>query len=154
MSICVGRLDSVLTIWQTMKIVVQLYLQDLEDYLLQVLLIYIPTVGQKLGNDICVDCNVGIDLHDLMSVSKDLVEAEDVARKAKILYNILSMCQKSLTALEKCNKPVIAAVHGPCLGAGVDILTATDIRYCTSDAWFQVKEVSTIICYVNTSLYL
>lgn len=83
----------------------------------------------------------GIDLHDLMSVSKDLVEAEDVARKAKILYNILSMCQKSLTALEKCNKPVIAAVHGPCLGAGVDILTATDIRYCTSDAWFQVKEV-------------
>lgn len=83
----------------------------------------------------------GIDLHDLMSVNKDLIEAEDVARKAKILYNILSMCQKSLTALEKCNKPVIAAVHGPCLGAGVDILTATDIRYCTSDAWFQVKEV-------------
>lgn len=152
MSICLGRLDNVSTILQTMKIVVQLYLQDLEDYLLQVLLIYIPIVAQKVVNDICVDCNVGIDLHDLMSVSKDLVEAEDVARKAKILYNILSMCQKSLTALEKCNKPVIAAVHGPCLGAGVDILTATDIRYCTSDAWFQVKEVSTIICYVNTSL--
>lgn len=90
-----------------------------------------------------------------MSVNKDLIEAEDVARKAKILYNILSMCQKSLTALEKCNKPVIAAVHGPCLGAGVDILTATDIRYCTSDAWFQVKEVNTslLLCtHVNTSL--
>lgn len=36
---------------------------------------------------------------------------------------------------------MIAAIHNACIGAGVDLLCSTDIRYCTSDAWFQVKEV-------------
>lgn len=43
--------------------------------------------------------------------------------------------------MERCPKPVIAAVHGACIGGGVDMTTACDMRYCTSDAWFQVKEV-------------
>ncbi|XP_039241924.1 delta(3,5)-Delta(2,4)-dienoyl-CoA isomerase, mitochondrial-like, partial [Pipra filicauda] len=38
-------------------------------------------------------------------------------------------------------KPVIAAVHGPCIGAGVDLISACDIRFCSQDASFQVKEV-------------
>jgi len=37
--------------------------------------------------------------------------------------------------------PVIAAVHGACVGAGVDLVTACDIRYATADAFFQIKEV-------------
>ena len=37
--------------------------------------------------------------------------------------------------------PVIAAVHGCCYGAGIDIITACDIRYSTQDAVFSVKEV-------------
>lgn len=41
----------------------------------------------------------------------------------------------------QCSKPVIAAIHSACIGAGVDVISAVDIRYCTSDAWFQVKEV-------------
>ncbi|XP_032533360.1 delta(3,5)-Delta(2,4)-dienoyl-CoA isomerase, mitochondrial, partial [Chiroxiphia lanceolata] len=36
---------------------------------------------------------------------------------------------------------VIAAVHGPCIGAGVDLISACDIRFCSQDASFQVKEV-------------
>jgi delta(3,5)-delta(2,4)-dienoyl-CoA isomerase len=36
---------------------------------------------------------------------------------------------------------VIAAIHNGCVGAGVDMITCTDIRLCTKDAWFQVKEV-------------
>lgn len=42
---------------------------------------------------------------------------------------------------QQCNKPVIAAVHGGCIGGGVDLITAADIRYCTQDAFFQIKEV-------------
>lgn len=38
-------------------------------------------------------------------------------------------------------KPVIAAVHNACIGGGVNIICSADMRYCTSDAWFQVKEV-------------
>lgn len=77
-----------------------------------------------------------------MNLGAELGEAEDIARKAKILSRSIVLYQDSLTSLEKCNKPVIAAVHGPCVGAGVDMITAADIRYCTKDAWFQVKEVS------------
>ena len=36
---------------------------------------------------------------------------------------------------------MIAAVHSACVGGGVDLITATDVRLCTKDAWFQVKEV-------------
>lgn len=46
-----------------------------------------------------------------------------------------------MTSLEICSKPVIAAVHSGCIGAGIDMITAADIRYCTEDAWFTVKEV-------------
>jgi len=36
---------------------------------------------------------------------------------------------------------VIAAVHNACIGGGLDLISAADIRYCTSDAVFQIKEV-------------
>lgn len=49
--------------------------------------------------------------------------------------------QDSITAVEKCRKPIIAAVHGACIGGGIDLITACDIRYCTESAFFSVKEV-------------
>ncbi|KAJ3130352.1 putative enoyl CoA hydratase [Nowakowskiella sp. JEL0407] len=53
--------------------------------------------------------------------------------------------QNGFTAIEKCKFPVIAAVHGACVGGGVDLISACDIRYCTSDAIFSVKEVDLAI---------
>ncbi|XP_043202087.1 delta(3,5)-Delta(2,4)-dienoyl-CoA isomerase, mitochondrial-like, partial [Amphibalanus amphitrite] len=41
----------------------------------------------------------------------------------------------------QCRKPVVAAIHGGCVGGGVDLVTAADIRLCSQDAFFQVKEV-------------
>ena len=49
--------------------------------------------------------------------------------------------QACVNAIETCRKPVIAAVAGACVGGGVDIITACDIRYCTRGATFSVKEV-------------
>lgn len=51
-------------------------------------------------------------------------------------YNICTPVNAS------CPKPVISAVHSACVGAGVDLVCATDIRLASSDAWFSVKEVS------------
>lgn len=39
-------------------------------------------------------------------------------------------------------KPVIVGVHSGCVGVGINIATAADIRYCSDDAFFQVKEVA------------
>lgn len=48
--------------------------------------------------------------------------------------------QAGLTAIEKCRKPVIAAVHSHCIGGGVDLISACDIRLATQDAVFSIRE--------------
>ncbi|KAJ8910019.1 hypothetical protein NQ315_003985 [Exocentrus adspersus] len=83
----------------------------------------------------------GIDFANLMEVSTLIAAQDDVARRAKIINNFIVKYQDSITSLELCKKPVLAAVHSACIGAGINLITAADIRYCTKDAWFQVKEV-------------
>lgn len=83
----------------------------------------------------------GIDLHSLMSLGQQLAEIEDVGRKGHLLSNFIKSYQDSISSLEICPKPVITAIHSACIGAGVNLITAADIRYCSSDAWFQVKEI-------------
>jgi enoyl-CoA hydratase/carnithine racemase len=48
-------------------------------------------------------------------------------------------------AAEACRKPILAAIHGACIGGGVDLITACDIRYATADARFSVKEIDLAI---------
>jgi enoyl-CoA hydratase/carnithine racemase len=48
--------------------------------------------------------------------------------------------QETISAIERCRKPVIAAAHGWCIGAGVDLLCACDIRMATGDALFSIRE--------------
>lgn len=83
----------------------------------------------------------GIDFADASQIGVKLGEHEDIARRCKVIYDTLSLYQDAITSLEKCPKPVIGAIHNACIGGGMDLITATDIRYCTTDAWFQVKEV-------------
>ncbi|KAM9325356.1 delta(3,5)-Delta(2,4)-dienoyl-CoA isomerase, mitochondrial [Gastrophryne carolinensis] len=80
---------------------------------------------------------------DLMDLSSEFLqnEQEDPARIAWNLRKKVLAYQESFSVIEKCSKPVIAAIHNACIGGGVDLICACDIRYCTQDAWFQVKEV-------------
>lgn len=88
----------------------------------------------------------GIDLH---YVSGFFSEGEgemgapalDTARKALRLRRVVEQLQSVVSCVEEINKPVVAAVSGPCLGAGVDLTSSCDIRLCASDALFSVKEV-------------
>lgn len=78
---------------------------------------------------------------DAAQLGGQLAEHPDVARKAKVFLESIILYQESITALENCVKPIIACTHSAVVGAGVDLITAADIRYCTKDAWFCVKEV-------------
>jgi enoyl-CoA hydratase len=60
------------------------------------------------------------------------------ARRAN--HSAIKRLQDSFTALARCPKPVIAAIHGYCLGAGIDLITACDIRLAARDAVFSVRE--------------
>ncbi|MDQ2891203.1 MAG: enoyl-CoA hydratase-related protein, partial [Gemmatimonadota bacterium] len=49
--------------------------------------------------------------------------------------------QRAITALMSCRKPVIASVSGWCVGAGIDIICAADVRVCSSEAMFSARAV-------------
>ncbi|XP_065854705.1 delta(3,5)-Delta(2,4)-dienoyl-CoA isomerase, peroxisomal-like [Euphorbia lathyris] len=53
----------------------------------------------------------------------------------------IKLLQDAFTAVERCRKPVIASIHGYCIGGAFDIVTACDIRYCTQDSNFILKHV-------------
>jgi enoyl-CoA hydratase len=82
----------------------------------------------------------GIDLAMLEGLA-GRIRDEDGARGREKLRRLILDLQDTLTAIERCRKPVIAAVHGACYGGGVDLVTACDMRYCSADARFSVKEI-------------
>jgi enoyl-CoA hydratase len=89
-----------------------------------------------IGKHFCA----GIDLELLMSISQYQKIACSGKRSEKIRKLILTL-QQTITAIEKCSKPVLAAIHNGCIGGGVDIAAACDMRYCTEDAYFTIKEI-------------
>ena len=81
--------------------------------------------------------SVGIDLAMLSGME---IEAASEADKRTKLYREIRTLQGTFTSFADSPKPVIAAIHGYCLGAGMDLATACDIRLASSDAVFSVRE--------------
>ncbi|KAL2913826.1 hypothetical protein HK105_206705 [Polyrhizophydium stewartii] len=80
----------------------------------------------------------GLDLKESADFPKS---GDDPAREAIRFLPKVQQLQRSFNVIEKCDKPVIAAVHGFCIGGGIDLIAACDIRFCSKDARFTVKEV-------------
>lgn len=70
----------------------------------------------------------GLDLSMAMDMTRGLDGAGDLARRGAIIGKQIKECQQSVSSLELCAKPVLGAVHSACVGAGVDLITAADIR--------------------------
>ncbi|WP_221390707.1 crotonase/enoyl-CoA hydratase family protein [Dyadobacter sp. NIV53] len=81
----------------------------------------------------------GIDLTLLFSVTNS--EERDEARKRENLRKLILNLQASVSSVENCSKPVLAAISGGCIGAGVDLISACDMRYASEDAFFTIKEI-------------
>ena len=79
---------------------------------------------------------------DLAAMAGELVggEAPSAAARATRFLRSVQRLQRSITSVERCSKPVVAAIQGACIGAGVDLVTACDIRLCSADATFSVRE--------------
>jgi len=81
----------------------------------------------------------GIDLQLLAQVGAQL--GKDVGRNAEQLWRKILSLQASFNAVDHCRKPVIAAIQGYCLGGAIDLISACDMRYCSADARFSIKEI-------------
>ena len=54
----------------------------------------------------------------------------------------MKVLQAAFTSLENCRLPVLAAIQGGCIGGGIDMVTACDMRYATADAFFILQETN------------
>lgn len=82
---------------------------------------------------------------DLMEMVNELPEITNESQRGGTKWSLIKKIYKlqdTMTCIENCQKPVIAAVHGFCLGAGLDMITACDIRLASKDAVFSLKEAS------------
>lgn len=78
----------------------------------------------------------GLDLKEAAAGASDKIKVVlDVIRKSQPLFDCCNF-------IEECPKPVIAAVHGKCIGGGLDMISACDIRLSTKDAIFCLKEAN------------
>jgi len=81
----------------------------------------------------------GLDLAAMAGALVGDQELSPAARATRFLAAVTRL-QRSITSVERCAKPVVAAVQGACIGGGVDLITACDIRLCSADATFSVRE--------------
>lgn len=82
---------------------------------------------------------------DLIAMAADLPELMDSGQRGGIKRQLIKKIyalQDTMSCVEWCRKPVIAAIHGYCIGAGLDLATACDIRLCSTDALFCLKEAA------------
>lgn len=86
---------------------------------------------------------VGLDLVEFAGIS--VGSGNSPAAKAKSAYQEIKRMQAAISAVADCPKPVIAAIHGYCLGGGIDLITAADIRLATRDAVFAIRETKIAI---------
>jgi enoyl-CoA hydratase len=89
---------------------------------------------------------VGLDLKTMgAAVAGDGSGAQSEAARRKIALRGIKRLQASINSVADCPKPVIAAVHGWCIGGGIDLISACDIRVASADAVFSVRETKIAI---------
>lgn len=82
----------------------------------------------------------GIDLQLMAGLGAQIADDCEGRAREKLRRLILDL-QDTLTSLERCRKPVLAAIAGGCIGGGIDLITCADMRYASSDAFFTIKEI-------------
>ncbi len=109
----------------------------------------LPRLLDTLGQDETIRCAIlsgegrhftgGMDLAAFSDIAR-LFENEP-GRAAYAMRDLILKLQDAFNAIERARFPVIAAVHGACIGAGIDMITACDIRLASTDAYFSIEEI-------------
>lgn len=79
---------------------------------------------------------------DLQTFSSAIQMDDSSAEGRSAVYDVLTDMQHTFTLLEELRIPVIAAIHGGCIGGAVDMVTACCMRYASADAFFCIQEIN------------
>tara|TARA_B100001989_G_scaffold213963_1_gene164086 strand:+ start:5377 stop:6240 length:864 start_codon:yes stop_codon:yes gene_type:complete len=92
------------------------------------------------GKHFCAGMDLSAFDNGVANIPKE--KRPDNARIGEALYRSAKELQEYISKLEKIRVPVIAAIHGGCIGGAVDLVTACDIRLATNDAFFCIQEIN------------
>ena len=84
--------------------------------------------------------SAGIDFELVQAILAEVGQLEPGRREERLRGLILEL-QTAFNSLERCRKPVLAAIHGLCIGGALDLVAACDMRYASAEARFALKEV-------------
>jgi len=87
----------------------------------------------------------GLDLGAAFAEHGETLGGGGLAANRTTLRALIKQLQGAFNALAQCPAPVIAAVHGWCIGGGLDLISACDLRLCTRDARFSLRETKIAI---------
>lgn len=83
----------------------------------------------------------GLDLMAMMGSLGPLFSGPQAAPERTKLLDLIEDLQRAFNRVSACRKPVIAAVSGWCIGGGLDFVAACDVRVCSAEAKFSLREV-------------
>jgi enoyl-CoA hydratase len=87
----------------------------------------------------------GLDLPAMAGSLSGVLSDGATARPRADFHQTVLRMQGAINAVADCRTPTVASVHGWCIGGGVDLISAVDIRYASADAKFSVREVKLAI---------
>lgn len=79
---------------------------------------------------------------DLSAFAGDAIIATDTPAQREAFMHIARSLQQVFTALEKVRFPVIAGIQGACVGAGLELVAACDLRFASENAYFRIEEIN------------
>lgn len=83
----------------------------------------------------------GLDLVAMTGELRYALMGPAMAAERTRFFDRLTTMQRAITSVMHCRKPIVASVSGWCVGAGIDIICAADVRVCSRDAMFSVRAV-------------